>query len=1341
MKVYPLAVPLPDEGVAAVQPAISPTADAGWHRRLNLFTGRALSDTALSAEQNSRAGRLATSGQALSPGVVAGLEVGLERAQQGDAPAFFYHISPGMGLAASGEDVVLAQPLRVAVRDVPVYAPAVVLGTAGGGGEGSEGGPSGPLLRRLGPSLGQLIGQGVTLPPVGVLLLQPVETELIGELDPQDPCEIDPQNDAFADWQLADACRLIWYAWPEEQVPLPAPGDRWRNRLVYAVFGAEQALGADDVLPWEEVGVPIALVGFDSAWTPLFADRHAVVRAGGRRRRRASLVPGAGSPSLWQARIQQFAEQLAAPELAGAPVADLAAQFSFLPPCGLLPKDALEPRAGRDHFFPPAYIVEAAPVPLEQLDAAIAASAGLAPFYVSAPDQVRVAVPVPQIWYEPRLLIQETVDPAFQQAIDSLVQQRTGWLQRRLDVRAKVSAIHRAITGAPVMYPTPDPNQLEDEGEVAGAPPTPEPDFGTTRDEAGTVRVTAFEQLKSSLGAEGSPVRAEVVRLDAQGQVTGTTLDDLGIQGFIGVLQSKIDQADDRINFGFLRVQTDIYRIRQLMLGNVAGTRLATSPALASIAQGQTAAATQEQLASFYQQLKGAPATGPSAPRDVTPEAATPAGGSERAAPASTSGTRATGLLASAVLSTATLSATGTTPAVAGVAALGATGAGAAGEASRLGVTGGTVDVAGLGGTSAAPSGISAAGALRPATGDVTSSLTVARLIEDQASAGGLLGGAARVPTADDVTGQVPIAGKPTIRTVTIAERLEEPKAPEAKNFTAATKYDVVKSLATLPISLEGLAVPGMVAVDNNQQPIFDPKTGQPQRTATQPLKDFADPAALSKLLADPDPQNGDEAAFFASGVDVLDHTIATLRLVEGRVQAYRAAIDTCRQTLATLQTLESSANARLSEIEQGLAQARHDVSVARALLAEEQARVDGINQRRDQIIAEQVPFLAYYRPRATDLLATPPVRALDPGLTEAPVPACLAHDVAAPPELTAMVDLLRDSPARWFTVIPPLLDRLDRIDLLQRAALSAKLRAQVRTQALPALGASLLAAGAAAPGTAAPATPAMAAGAAGFGAAIAKVLTAQRGVLAQQLLQTAQLDLAGIATQTWQLARDQVQQVLTLGDVIEGSHGKSDVAQQAARELDSITRVAACLYAHFGQVLPVIRLTWAERLSEYDAPVNLRNLGSLPRWSEIDVLARRELQQLVDWLYQRVDPQQPGAVGLISDLVRVCILLASHAPVDQIIAGHVTKPVTVAPGGRVPVAIDPSRVRIGMQVLLYAGTTVAAQGVVEDLAQGVATTRIVQAAGGSVRLDQGARAHFVEQQGATHLGLFAAVT
>src|SRR5690349_14814588 len=75
MKVNPIVDPLPGEHIAGVQPTMSPRADAQWHRRLNLYTGRTLSDTALTAEQDGRAGRLATWGQTFSPGVISGLEI------------------------------------------------------------------------------------------------------------------------------------------------------------------------------------------------------------------------------------------------------------------------------------------------------------------------------------------------------------------------------------------------------------------------------------------------------------------------------------------------------------------------------------------------------------------------------------------------------------------------------------------------------------------------------------------------------------------------------------------------------------------------------------------------------------------------------------------------------------------------------------------------------------------------------------------------------------------------------------------------------------------------------------------------------------------------------------------------------------------------------------------------------------------------------------------------------------------------------------------------------------------------------------------------------------------
>ena len=58
MRVTPIANPLPGEHLAAVHPTMRPDVGTYWHRRLNLFTGRALSDTALTAEQAGRAGRL-----------------------------------------------------------------------------------------------------------------------------------------------------------------------------------------------------------------------------------------------------------------------------------------------------------------------------------------------------------------------------------------------------------------------------------------------------------------------------------------------------------------------------------------------------------------------------------------------------------------------------------------------------------------------------------------------------------------------------------------------------------------------------------------------------------------------------------------------------------------------------------------------------------------------------------------------------------------------------------------------------------------------------------------------------------------------------------------------------------------------------------------------------------------------------------------------------------------------------------------------------------------------------------------------------------------------------------
>src|SRR5262249_15272785 len=148
--------------------------------------------------------------------------------------------------------------------------------------------------------------------------------------------------------------RLLLYAWPDDWLPVPPRDDRWRNRLAWSVFSAERGRAADAPMPWEQYGVPLALVAFDTtvaggrivqwdlgeiSWTPLFADRNAVRRLAARPKRRSPPPGFVDNPFLWQARVQQLAEQIAGLD-PGVTPAQIAAQLRYLPPVGLLPKSA-----------------------------------------------------------------------------------------------------------------------------------------------------------------------------------------------------------------------------------------------------------------------------------------------------------------------------------------------------------------------------------------------------------------------------------------------------------------------------------------------------------------------------------------------------------------------------------------------------------------------------------------------------------------------------------------------------------------------------------------------------------------------------------------------------------------------------------------------------------------------------------------------------------------------------------------------------------------------------------------------------------------------------------------
>ena len=126
---------------------------------------------------------------------------------------------------------------------------------------------------------------------------------------------------------------------------------------------------------------------------------------------------------------------------------------------------------------------------------------------------------------------------------------------------------------------------------------------------------------------------------------------------------------------------------------------------------------------------------------------------------------------------------------------------------------------------------------------------------------------------------------------------------------------------------------------------------------------------------------------------------------------------------------------------------------------------------------------------------------------------------------------------------------------------------------------------------------------------------------------------------------------------------------------------------------------------------------GDLPGWRQLDFNLARELASLVVWLFGRVDPKVGEARTLISDLVRVCLLLASHAPVDEIVAGHLEQDAAGKVGDLIDLAIDRGRPRIGMRVAVYRDNRITLQGVVQDLAGQAARVKVLTAEAPTFRL------------------------
>jgi hypothetical protein len=186
-------------------------------------------------------------------------------------------------------------------------------------------------------------------------------------------------------------------------------------------------------------------------------------------------------------------------------------------------------------------------------------------------------------------------------------------------------------------------------------------------------------------------------------------------------------------------------------------------------------------------------------------------------------------------------------------------------------------------------------------------------------------------------------------------------------------------------------------------------------------------------------------------------------------------------------------------------------------------------------------------------------------------------------------------------------------------------------------------------------------------------------------------------------------------------------VSTAALDELESIARVGTCLHAEFAAVPPAIRLVWIERFSQFDRPASFRDLTVLPQYGRLDRSTRRRLQAFADWLFKRVDAAERDAVSLINDLIRLCLLLASHAPVNRIISGHVPRPTQVRPGIQIPIKpLNPELVRVGMEFHVWQASRVVARGRVEDLQESEVTARVEKVDAQTTTLDSSMRVQFV---------------
>jgi hypothetical protein len=229
--------------------------------------------------------------------------------------------------------------------------------------------------------------------------------------------------------------------------------------------------------------------------------------------------------------------------------------------------------------------------------------------------------------------------------------------------------------------------------------------------------------------------------------------------------------------------------------------------------------------------------------------------------------------------------------------------------------------------------------------------------------------------------------------------------------------------------------------------------------------------------------------------------------------------------------------------------------------------------------------------------------------------------------------------------------------------------------------------------------------------------------------MQIVQRDSADYRRFTLVQAQAELREQATLGDLLQGEHRSQSLTRSTAALLNDMDELAGCLHAEFTQIAPIIRLQWAEILSQFDRPTALHSLSILPQWGQVARSTRRALQGLVDWFYAQIDRDNAKPVDLVDNLVRIAILMAAHAPVKRLIPARLITESPARIGSMILLAVDTNMVRRGMTTLIRdRRDQIISRAVIDDMRDGQASARIISVAQNITMISQDMRIELASQ-------------